>query len=84
MSEKEEAAQVSGARLPEGVSIDEQAKVAGRRTSDLRHGHDDIDTLAAVLKDFCDHQLPSSDALASARTKFTEGLFWLRTHRDRG
>lgn len=64
---------------PETISIDEQATAAGRVTPPAR---DDIQTLSDTLDRFCDAQLPTSNALASARATFHQALYWLRIHRN--
>lgn len=67
---------------PETISIGEQAEAAGRRSGDIRRGTDDIDALGMKVREFCDAQGQNTHALSSARTKFAEAIFWLRSHRD--
>jgi hypothetical protein len=68
--------------LPEGISIADQAEVAGRRRGDTRQDTDDIDMLGVRVREFCDRQGAHTNALSTARTKFAEALYWLRHHRD--
>lgn len=58
------------------------ADPASRRLQDIRQGTDDIDVLRSELTRFCDAQMPTTAALATARTNFDQAIFWLRTHRN--
>ena len=70
--------------LPETISIDEQARAAGRRGQEIRPAddRDDIDALREQCFAFINGQ-GQSEALAYAKTKADEMIFWLRRHRER-
>lgn len=73
---------VGRVELPETITVAEQARAAGRQ--DIRPpGADDIDAFRTQCFGFINGQSGSSEALAMAKTKADEMVFWLRRARER-
>lgn len=75
---------VGRAELPEVITVAEQARDAGQRIR-AADAHDDIDDLKQRCLAFINSQEKGtpSPALAMAKTKLEEMVFWIRRHRER-